>query len=471
MTSTSFDTARWQRVMELARRNGQEHIFRFWSELTEAQKEAFIRQLERIDWQQMNALIDMALHPRKKIEKKIEPADVITLKERATRDSKVLPLGEEALRAGKVGVVLVAGGQGSRLGFPGPKGIFPITPVKNKTLFQLHAEKIKAMSLKYGVVLPWYIMTSRANHQETREFFESHDYFDLGKENVIFFVQEMLPAVDKNGKFLLDEKNHIFESPNGHGGVLKALWDSGAVDDMKKRGIDYLFYFQVDNVLVKMCDPVFIGYHIAEQAEMSNKVVRKIRPEDRVGVICKIDGKIGVVEYSDLDEEHMYATTADGRLKFWAGSIAIHVINVEFVEKENKNGFKLPFHIAQKSIPYLNEKGEKVFPEEKNGFKFETFIFDALLDAQKTCTIEVEREKEFSAVKNKEGFESPQTAREDLMRNYARWLLAAGVEVPMGENGLPRYPLEISPLFALDEEEVRAKREQIPEITGPLYLG
>jgi len=418
----------------------------------------------------MERLIRQALHAEKKIRQAIEPAEVITLQDRKRRDSEVLPLGEKALREGKVGLCLVAGGQGSRLGFDGPKGCFPITPIKNKSLFQLHAEKIKAVGLKYNVSLPWYIMTSRSNNQATIEFFEKHNYFNLGRENVFFFVQEMIPAIDRQGKFLLESKNRIFESPNGHGGVIKALWESGAVADMKRRGIEYLFYFQVDNVLVKMCDPVFIGYHLTEESQMSNKVVRKIYPEDRVGVICKIGSKIGVVEYSDLDEEHMYARDENGQLKFWAGSIAIHVIDVAFIEHENKHGFKLPFHIAQKTIPYLNEKGQLVKPQEKNGFKFETFIFDALLDAQKTCSVEVERREEFSAVKNKEGFESPQTAREDLQRNYAQWLLNAGIHVPLKDDGLPLYPIEISPLFALEAKDVLAKKDRIPAITGPTYL-
>ena len=464
------DNQQWQAVIDLVYQNGQGHIFRFWNQLTSEEKQEFIDQLARIDWQQMNQLIHKALNPEKKIEQEIQPVEVITLQDRLQRDAEVLPSGEQALRQGKVGVCLVAGGQGSRLGFDGPKGCFPITPVKNKSLFQLHAEKIKAMSLKYDVTLPWYIMTSRTNNRATIEFFEKNNYFGLGKENVFFFTQEMIPAIDRQGKFLLESKNRIFESPNGHGGVLKALWESGAIDDMKRRGIEYLFYFQVDNVLIKMCDPVFIGYHITERSQMSNKVVRKVRPEDRVGVICKIGDKIGVVEYSDLDDEHAYARTEDGELKFWAGSIAIHVIDVSFIEKENKHGFKLPFHIAQKAIPFVNEQGEKVKPNDKNGFKFETFIFDALLDADRTCTIEVERQTEFSAVKNKEGFESPQTAKEDLQRNYVRWLKEAGITVPMKDETLPLYPIEISPLFALDAEDVKRKKERIPAITGPTYI-
>ncbi len=459
----------WQQVIDLCLENGQGHVFRFWHELNDQQRAQLIGQLSRVDWLQMNQLINQALNPVKKIKHKLEPAPVISLKERETLDKKVIPLGEEALRRGQVGVCLVAGGQGSRLGFEGPKGCFPITPVKKKTLFQLHAEKIKAMSLKYGVDLPWYIMTSRANNDQTMAFFEEHDYFDLGKENVFFFVQEMVPAVDENGKFLLAEKHRIFESPNGHGGVLKALYQSGALTDMKQRGLKQIFYFQVDNVLVKMCDPAFIGYHLQQQAQMSSKVVRKVRPEERVGIICRIDGKTGVVEYSDLDDEHRYATDENGQLRFWAGSIAIHMIDVQFIEDENKSGFKLPFHIAHKAIPYLDEKGQLVKPADKNGFKFETFIFDALLDAQKVCTIEVDRTQEFSAVKNREGFESPQTAQQDLTRIYANWLKQCGAEVPM-KDGLPVYPVEISPLLALDAEELKMKLNSLPVINGPVYL-
>lgn len=459
----------WQKVIDLCVENGQGHVFRFWDELNDAQREQLIEQLSRVDWPQMNQLIKQALNPVKKIKHKLEPAPVISLKDREKLDKQVIPFGEEALRKGQVGVCLVAGGQGSRLGFEGPKGCFPITPVKKKTLFQLHAEKIKAMSLKYGVDLPWYIMTSRTNHEPTVAFFEEHDYFDLGKENVFFFVQEMIPAVDEQGKFLLAEKHRIFESPNGHGGVLKALYQSGALTDMKQRGLKYIFYFQVDNVLVKMCDPAFIGYHIKEQAQMSSKVVRKVRPEERVGIICKIDGKTGVVEYSDLDDEHRYARDENGQLRFWAGSIAIHVIDVQFIEDENKSGFKLPFHIAHKTIPFINEQGQLIKPKEKNGFKFETFIFDALLDAQKVCTIEVDRSQEFSAVKNKEGFESPQTAQKDLMKNYTNWLKQCGIQVPM-KDGLPVFPIEISPLLAMDAIELKHKLKPIPEIKGPVYL-
>ncbi len=459
----------WQRIYEICLDHGQQHVFRFWDDLNADQQKALIEQLKTIDWEQLEHLIQKALHPTQKIPHRLEPAPVITLKERQQRDANVIPIGEQALSEGKVGLCLVAGGQGSRLGFDGPKGCFPITPVKNKMLFQLHAEKIKALTNRYRVDLPWYIMTSKTNHQQTIDCFEKYDYFGLGKENVFFFVQEMIPAVDEQGKLILVEKNRIFESPNGHGGVLKALSDSGALNDMKQRGLQYLFYFQVDNVLVKMADPAFIGYHIEQQAQMSSKVVRKRHPEERVGVICKIDGKIGVIEYSDLDAEHMYATAPDGQLLFWAGSIAIHMIDVQFIEDETQNGFKLPFHVAHKAIPYLDEQGRLIRPEGKNGFKFETFIFDALLDAKKVCTIEVEREQEFSPVKNKQGADSPQTARQDLSRFYAQWLEACGIAVPT-KNGLPAFPIEISPLFALDAQELAHKIKSLPPINGPVYL-
>ena len=451
---------------------GQGHVFRFWGDLNREQRDTLLSQIKQVDLELMERLYD---DWRKREQKgtslpNLEPAEIITLDQRLKRDAEARAIGEQALSAGKLAAFLVAGGQGSRLGFDGPKGAFRITPVKQKTLFQLHAEKIKAVSLSYKTVIPWYIMTSQANHRQTVRFFEQQDYFGLEKANVIFFSQEMLPAMDKNGKLLLADKNRLFMSPNGHGGSIKALWDSGALADMKRRNIAYLFYFQVDNALTRICDPAFIGYHILHESEMSGKVVRKRFPEEKMGVICKINGKTGLVEYSDLDEKNMRAKESDGSLRFWAGSIATHVINVDFLWRENEQGFRLPYHFAEKAIPYVDEKGKPVKPEDKNGLKFETFVFDALQDVRSTVTVEVERDEEFSALKNKEGLNSPKTVVEDLLRLYARWLRSAGVDIPVNKTGLPAYNIEISPLFALEAEDVQKKRRQIPQPHKNMYL-
>lgn len=462
---------RIQEKIKLLYQKNQQHVLRFWDELNPVQRERLLAQIEKIDFDMLSYLIDIGLKRSKKsIAARLEPTEVLTLEQRRELDAGMLRVGEEALRRGEVTACLVAGGQGSRLGFDGPKGCLPITPVKGKSLFQLHAEKILAIGRKYHTIIPWYIMTSDSNHNETIAFFEQNGYFGLSPQDVSFFMQDMLPAIDRQGKLILEAKDHIFENPNGHGGSLKALWDSGAVADMQRRAVKYIFYFQVDNVLIEMCDPVYLGHHIFHQAEMSNKVVRKRRPEDRVGVICKIDGKDGVMEYSDLPQNEKYARHPDGRLIFSAGSIALHYINVDFVENENKNGFKLPYHVAEKSVPFIDEHGCLVEPNEKNGLKFETFIFDALLDAKKTLTIETDWEREFSAVKNLEGSESPQTARTDLLRTYASWLRAAGVKIPLDEKGIPLITLEISPSFALNENDVIAQKEAIPQIYDGSYL-
>ena len=239
---------------------------------------------------------------------------------------------------------------------------------------------------------------------------------------------------------------------------------------MKGRGIKYLFYFQVDNVLTKIGDPEFIGYHIDAGAEMSNKVVHKAYPEEKMGVICKMGDRLGVVEYSDMSDEQMQATGEDGQLKYWAGSIAIHIINVSFLEKENDQGFRLPYHVAHKQIPYVDEEGRKVVPAEKNGFKFETFVFDALQHTERILSLEVERAEEFSALKNGSGVDSPATARRDLNLLYARWLEQAGIGVPRDEQDLPAGNIEISPLFADEAGALLAAKKRIPSITFPFYL-
>jgi UDP-N-acetylglucosamine/UDP-N-acetylgalactosamine diphosphorylase len=369
-----------------------------------------------------------------------------------------------------VAAFLVAGGQGTRLGYSGPKGKFRISPIKEKSLFQLHAEKILAMSRKYRANIPWYIMTSDTNHQETVDFFETCEYFGLNPKDVVFFSQEMIPALDANGRLILDAKDHIFTNPNGHGGSLSALKKSGALEDMRRRGIDLIFYFQVDNVLVKICDPVFLGYHVQNQAHMSTKVVAKTDPYEKVGVLGRMNGRLGVIEYSDLSDEQKEARNPDGSLKFGAGNIAIHVLNVDFVEQENQGGLRLPWHIAHKKIPYLDENGKRIEPKEPNGYKFETFVFDALGDAEKTVILEVKREEEFSPVKNAQGVDSPATARRDMINLFGSWLEKAGVPIPRDSQNNVKGKIEISALFALDEEELIHKIDPDLKFEGRLYL-
>ena len=234
---------------------------------------------------------------------------------------------------------------------------------------------------------------------------------------------------------------------------------------MIKRNIRSIFYFQVDNVLINIADPAFVGYHKSAGAEMSSKVIRKAYPEEKVGVICKINGDTGVIEYSDLSPEDTYATTDDGELKYWAGSIAIHMFETSFIEKINKKGFKLPFHIAEKNIPFVDNNGNQIKPLDKNGFKFETFVFDALHHCNKSTTIEVKREDEFSALKNKTGVDSEETSIRDLNNLFIRWLKNADIKIPESLQNI-----EISALFARTESELIKKKDNLPEIKNNIYI-
>jgi UDP-N-acetylglucosamine/UDP-N-acetylgalactosamine diphosphorylase len=348
--------------------------------------------------------------------------------------------------------------------------MYPVTPIMQKSLFQLHAEKLLSISDNFGVQIPWYIMTSMTNNKPTIKYFFQNNHFGYDPENMFCFIQEMIPAIDRHGKMILDRPDHIFMNPNGHGGTIKALSESGALSDMKERGVDHIFYFQVDNVLTRICDPIYIGYHILGDSEMSCKVVHKKYPKEKIGVLCQVEGNLQLIEYSDMNEKDTNAKNKDGSMKLWAGNIATHIFDRKFIERENQGGFKLPYHIAKKSIPYINEKGQKIQPDDKNGIKFETFIFDALVDAKKTVCLEIEREKEFSPLKNGEGENSPDTVKRDLNKNYAGWLRNAGYKVPLNKKGEPSIDLEISPLVSLTGENLKEMELKITGKEKSLYI-
>jgi UDP-N-acetylglucosamine/UDP-N-acetylgalactosamine diphosphorylase len=467
---------RYQKLRRKFAEYGQDHVFRFWDELSPAQKEAFLEQLEAVDLDLIARLTRELIQssPAPQGPRRLDPPDVIPVPKTEDQKREALAaakMGEQLLREGKVGIILVAGGQGTRLGYSGPKGKFPVTPVRRKTLFQHHAEKILAIRRRYGVRIPWYIMTSEANDTETRQFFEENGYFGLPAEDVFFFRQDMIPSVSPGGKLLLERKDRIFTNPNGHGGTLQALFRSGALDDMRKRGIEELFYFQVDNVLVKICDPVFIGYHVQRCADMSCKIIPKLDPYEKVGVVGVLNGKVTVIEYSDLTEEEMLARNPDGSLVFGAGSIAIHMIRRDFIERLTSGDLRLPYHRAHKKIPYLDENGRRVEPEAPNGYKFEMFIFDALPLAREVVVMETERKYEYSVLKNAKGAHSPETVRQDLCNIWGEWLEAAGCDVPRDEQGNVSVNVEISPLFALDREEFLTRVKEPFSVTDGLYLG
>ncbi len=371
---------------------------------------------------------------------------------------KALAAGEQALRAGRVAAFTVAGGQGTRLGYDGPKGTFPVTPVLEKTLFQVFAEKIGAAGKRYGVVIPWLIMTSHQNHEATESFLREHAFFGLAPEQVRFFRQGRMPAVDMNGKIMLASQGSIAMSPDGHGGSLRALDRSGALDFLAARGIDIISYFQVDNPLIRVIDPAFIGWHVLRGSEMSSKMVPKAYAGEKVGHFCEQRGKTVVVEYSDLPSEMQEETDANGELRYLAGSIAIHVLDREFVRRlaQGGEGVALPFHRANKKIPTVDESGAPVKPDAPNGIKFEMFVFDALPFAKNPVIIETRREDDFSPVKNAEGVDSPATSRADQLRQFARWANAHGAALAVDDTGLPAVTFEVAPSFGYDEASFAA---------------
>lgn len=383
--------------------------------------------------------------------------------------------GEAALRAGRVAAFTVAGGQGTRLGYDGPKGTFPVTPVKQKPLFQVFAEKIIAAGRRYGRPLHWFIMTSHQNHAATEAFFVEHGYFGMAKEQVHFFRQGRMPAVGFDGKILLESPGHIAMSPDGHGGSLRALDRSGALDLMERAGIDILSYFQVDNPLVRCLDPAFIGWHVVRGSGMSSKMVPKAFAGEKVGHFCEQRGQLVVVEYSDLPKARQEETDANGGLRFNAGSIAIHILDRDFIRRmaRGTGDASLGFHRADKKIPTVAADGITLKPEKPNGVKFEMFVFDALPFAKNPVVIETDRRDDFSPVKNAEGNDSPQTCRDDQLRQFARWAKAAGATLQTDDTGLPTVTFEVSPLFGDDAVSFAASWKKLsppPEISAGLYL-
>jgi UDP-N-acetylglucosamine/UDP-N-acetylgalactosamine diphosphorylase len=454
--------------------HGQTHVLRCWGELSADQRQRLARQIDSLDLQRIAALWASRQH----VGQQSQAEDLTELARRAKPSNSIIRLpdtlaeqadwkraertGEELLKAGKVGAILVAGGQGTRLGFEKPKGEFPIGPVSQSTLFQILAEQVLARSRRAGQPIPYFIMTSDATHEETVAFFSSHNFFGLPPGDVFFFAQGNMPAVETaTGKLLMADKASLSTSPDGHGGMLAALAKAGLLDEMKRRGIEFLHYHQVDNPTAIVCDPVFLGFHAEREAEMSIKVVAKRSAGERMGVAVDVDGRTQIIEYSDLPADVAAQTDERGELLLWAGSTAIHVFSRSFLERVAHSETALPFHIAHKKVPYCDEHGSHVALERENAYKFERFIFDALPAARRSLVLETDRSREFNPVKNATGDDSPQTARGALLRLHRGWLRSVGVMVD------DQTPVEISPLFALDADQLRGKVAQGTSVTEP----
>ena len=460
---------------------GQEHVLSFWDELCPEGQVNLIADLHSIDLGELDELVSNLVANEGGDEVSYEgliPAPYVKHPRhggQANLWEQARTVGEEALRAGKVAAFTVAGGQGTRLGYDGPKGTFPVTPVSGKSLFAVFAEKVRAAEIRYGVEIPWLIMTSTINHAATVLAFEEAAYFDLKPEQVLFFSQGRMPAVDFDGKILLESKDSIAMTPDGHGGSLRAMVRSGALAELKRRGVEAISYFQVDNPLVQVIDPAFIGFHVMEKSEMSSKMIPKAYPGEKVGHFCLEGERMCVVEYSDMPVEMQEERDESGQLRYLSGSIAIHNLEVYLVESVagGELGAKLPYHKAVKKIPTLDREGNPLVPAEPNGIKFEMFVFDALPFAKNPVVIETLREDDFSPVKNPSGIDSAESCKADQIRQWTRWLKAAGVELETDETGLPAIQFEVSPLFA-DSEPAFIERwlalPQKPAITEGTIL-
>jgi UDP-N-acetylglucosamine/UDP-N-acetylgalactosamine diphosphorylase len=460
---------------------GQGQVFRFFDQLDDSGKEKLLAQASTIDLPEAAALVQEHVlcdsHASVDLAG-LEPAPYIALPENggdAAEWQKAFAAGGDAIKGGRVAAFTVAGGQGTRLGYDGPKGTYPVTPLTNKTLFQVFAEKILRSGERFGVTIPWFILTSEINNDATVAAFEENAYFGLPKESVHFIVQGLVPAVDLEGKILLSDKATIAMTPDGHGGALRALVRSGAVDTMRAQGIDIVSYFQVDNPIVQCVDPAFVGFHVLGNSELSSKMVPKAYALEKVGHFCVQDGVSKVIEYSDMPESMQEETAADGSIRFRAGSVAIHIFDREFIARAGGDAadMKLPFHRANKKIPFVDVNGAVVEPDGANGVKFEMFVFDALPLAENPVIIEAARGDDFSPVKNAEGVDSPKSCKEDQLRMFARWLKAAGVEVGTDDSGLPAITFEISHSFAADEKDFVDQwkaLQQKPELVDGLII-
>ncbi len=459
-------------LVQRLERVGQAHLLAFYDQLGPQSRDRLVQRIGAIDLEPLPKLIhDYVKHkPHVSVPANLEPApyypnDPASPARRWDRE-RFRAAGEGLLRAGKVAAFTVAGGQGSRLGFEGPKGCYPAGAVTGKTLFHLFAEGLLAAGRKYGRPVPWYIMTSPLNHEATIAYFEQNRFHGLDRGNVMYFPQGVMPSFEMGtGRVLLAEKDEPATNPDGHGGSLKALHASGALADMTRRGVEQISYFQVDNPIVKVVDPVFLGLHAAaddSSGEMSSKMIPKVSPDEKVGVFCSVNGRVEVIEYSDLPKElqHQRVGGSSGPLRFLAGSIAVHALSVEFVSRLNTDAkFSLPYHRADKKVPCVDiASGERIDPATPNGVKLERFVFDALPLCRQSVVYETDRVEEFAPIKNATGVDSVESSRAIQTERAARWLAAHGTGIPRDAAGAPDCVLEISPLTALEAEDLRAAK-------------
>ena len=406
-----------QLIRKTLKKYSQEHLLNGYENLPEVKQKQLLNQIENTDFELINSLYSKTKETVEISESQLSPIEYWDRKRLNGEYKEFQEIGEKAIKSGKLAAVTMAGGQGTRLGHKGPKGTFDIGLDSHKSLFELLCDSLKTEGKKYGVTIPWFIMTSKENNQETIDFFAKHKYFGYEKnKNIFFFEQGELPMVDTVGKILIGEDGLIKEAADGHGGIYEALVKNGMTKKMRELGVEWIFIGGVDNCLAKMVDPVLMGLAIEKHVTAAGKSVVKANPQEKVGVFCKKNGKPSVVEYTEIPKEMSEATDKNGELIYGESHILCNLFNIDAVERMGKK--PLPYHTAYKKATYINDKGEKVVPDGPNAYKFEAFLFDAFGELDDMVILRVKREEEFAPVKNATGTDSPETARELYKKFY-----------------------------------------------------
>lgn len=433
---------RYNDLYKKAQAYGQEHILRHYPSLSKASKNKLLDKMEQLDFAALGELFQLTKEPLVSTDL-ISPMAAFDSESYSDEErAQMTEIGWDRLRQGKVAVLVVAGGQGSRLGHEGPKGTYSIGLPSGKSLFQLQAERLLNLSRKAERSIPWYIMTSPENHQDTVRYFQASAYFGYEPEDIFFFQQSVLPALDSAGRVLLSAKDEIGLTPSGNGDSFASMKRSGALDDLKRRGVEWLFYYNVDNALIRVADPLFIGAAARYNYPIATKVAEKAYPEEKVGILCLKEGRPAVVEYMDVPKELMYESDSTGHLIYGLANLSIHLFRTDFIERHADTN--VPYHAAHKAVKYIDDQGNTVHPASPNAFKFENLIFDFFPLVEHMMVLKIRREEEFAPVKNKEGKDSPATARSLVQDLHKRWLLEAGV----ASNVLEGLDIEISPLVS-----------------------
>lgn len=398
----------YERTLSYLEQRGQEHLLKYYGELNEEERRIL---LEDIDHTNFSAVANLSLEQKKR--GKLSPISAVTVEDIKRRYSQFESVGLDFLSQGKVAAVLLAGGQGSRLGFSGPKGMYNIGINRKLSIFEQQMNNIAEVNAITGRHFHIFIMTSRQNNDQTVKFFEENNYFGYPRDRIHFYIQDVAPTCDKNGKVFLDRKHRVSLAPNGNGGWYSSLVNSGLARILERDNIEWLNVYSVDNVLQRICDPIFIGATVLKRCRCGAKVVKKANPDEKVGVLCNEDGKPSIIEYYEMPDK-LKNKTRKGELVYRYGVTLNYLFNIH-----DLNGTlvgKLPYHFAEKAIPHM-EDGERVIPQEPCGYKLETLVVDMVKLMGSCLAFEVDREKEFAPVKNATGLDSVDTARELLIKN------------------------------------------------------